>query len=374
MLFFLEKMYLCRERNPLTNHLILVKMQNMKDNLHEKIHSSLLLLLALALLFPSCHKKEKVTPPKLTKVQETKAKEVAVTVKRYEQELFSLDVNHLADGIEQLYGKYPENLIAKDCWKDRDMMAGLKGYLTDPTIKNLYQETQKQYGDMEDVTAALNKAMKNYLTHFPDAAVPTIYTLVPGMDFNLPSVFGYDNDLFVCLDMYLGKDCKYYALAGMPKFIAARCERNFIPLDCFTKGLAYKHLPEKTPVTALDNMIFEGKKLFFTATMFPDATPQEILGYSEDKYQWATQYEKKVWQYLIKQNMIYSKDDEVIRRLVDETPFTRDFGNSSPGRLGAFIGLHIVSSYMKNHPETTLQEMMALTNSQQFLTESLYKP
>lgn len=334
----------------------------------------LFILLACTIALSACHKKEQVPTPKLTKQQETKAKEVSVTLKRYEQDLFSLDINHLADGIAGLYGQYPENLISKDSWKNQQMINGLKGYLNDPTIKALYQEVQKQYASMDDITNALNKALKIYLTHFPDDSVPTLYTLIPGMDFGTPSVFGYGNDLFLCIDMYLGKDFKYYAAAGMPKFIAERCERKFIALDCFTKGLAYKHLPEKTPVTGLDYMILEGKKIFFTATMFPETPPQDLIGYSEEKYQWATKFEKQVWQYFIEQNMLYSKDDDVIRRLVEETPFTRDFGNASPGRLGAFIGWHIVASYMKNHPDCTLQEMMNLTNSQQFLNSSLYKP
>ena len=333
-----------------------------------------LLLMACAIVLSGCHKKQQVATPTITKEQETKAKEVSVPVKRYEQALFNLDINHLADGVAKLYGEFPDNLIAKDCWKDPQLIAGLKGYLTDPTIKALYEESQKQYASMDDITDALNKALKIYLTHFPDDTVSTLYTIIPGMDFSSPSVFGYGDDLFVCLDMYLGKDFKYYSAAGMPKFIAERCERKFIPLDCFTKVLAYKHLPEKTPVTGLDYMILEGKKIFLTATMFPETSPQDLIGYSEEKFQWATKFEKQVWQYFIEQNMLYSKDDDVIRRLVEETPFTRDFGNASPGRLGAFIGWHIVASYMKNHPNCTLQEMMNLTNSQQFLNDSYYKP
>lgn len=353
----------------LTNMLEIVK-----QLLKSKIRLVLLAILASTLLLSGCHKKEKVAEPKLTKEQEEKVKEVSVTVKHYEKAIFSLDTNNLAKEIERLYGQFPENLVAKDCWKDTRLMEGLKGYVSDPTIQTLYQETQRQYSNMDDIVAALNAAMKLYIKHFPNDSVPVVYTLIPGMDFHTPSIFGYDNDLFVCLDMYLGKDFKYYAAAGMPKFIAERCERKFIPLDCFSKGLAYKHLPNKTPVTALDYILLEGKKMFFTATMFPNVTPQDILGYSDEKYQWAVKYEKQVWQYFIEQNMIYSKDEDVIRRLVEETPFTRDFGNQSPGRLGAFIGWHIVSHYMKNHPETTLQEMMDMTNSQQFLKESYYKP
>lgn len=333
-----------------------------------------ILLVIFAVLFSGCHKKDKVAVPKLSKEQTSKIKNVKLEVYRYEKDLFALDVNRLPDGIAKLYGKYPENLIAKDSWKNEQMMAGLKGYLTDPTIKAVYKEVSKQYSSMDDIIKELQDAFKIYLKHFPNDAVPKIYTLVPGMNFEMPSVFGYDNDIFICIDMYLGKDFKYYAYAGMPKFISERCERKYMATDCFTKGLAYKHLPEKTLITSLDNMIFEGKKLFVTQTCFPDKKEQDILGYSDAKYEWAVKYQQQVWQYLVEKNMLYSKDEDVVRRLVDETPFTRDFGNQSPGRLGAYLGLQIVKSFMRNHSEITLQNLLQMTDSQKLLNDSYYKP
>ena len=333
--------------------------------------------IALALLLfccTGCHKKEKIATPKLTPTQETKAKNVEVNMVRYEQMLFNLDPNNLADGVEKLYGQVPEILVAKDCWKDPKMMQSLKGYLTDPTIKAIYQESQKQYADFKDVEKQLADALKIYMTHFPDDTLPHFYTMVPGLDFSTPSVWGYGNDLFVNIDMYLGQDYKYYDYAGMPKFISARCVRKHIATDCFSKGLAYRHLPDKTLVTLLDNMIYEGKKMYFTQTMFPDVSKQDIIGYDKDKYNWIVQHEGQVWQYLIGKNLLYSKDENVIRRFIDETPFTRDFGNDSPGRVGAYLGWQIIQGFMKQHPETTLSEMMANADAQKILSESSYKP
>ncbi len=339
------------------------------------IAAGIVFAVVLVILLVTSHKKpDSVPSPTLTKEQKTKVKEIQVQVHRYEQDLFALNIQNLAEEIENLYGKYPENLISKDCWKNTQMVAGLKAYLTDPTIQNLYKEVEKQYPDFEDVTQELQEAFKIYASHFPDAPIPEVYTLIPGLDFEMPPLFLYDDDLFICLDMYLGSDCKYYGYAGMPKYISQRCQRQFIATDCFTRGLAYKHLPDKTLLTGLDNMIYEGKKLFFTQTMFPLKSEQEIIGYTDEKYEWAKKYESQVWQYFIEKNMLYSKNDDIIRRLVDETPFTRDFGNSSPGRLGTFIGWHIVKNYMKNHPKTTLEELMALTDAQQLLKESYYKP
>ena len=330
--------------------------------------------LCALLLISACHRKEKVATPPMTPEQEVKVKNVEIDFLRYEQQLFSLDPNHLSEGIESLYGKVPSVLVAKDSWKDANMIKSLQGYLSDPTIKELYKETQKQYPNLDNLKKELTDAFRIYLTHFPEDSVPKIVTMISGMDFSIPSVWGYDNYLFINLDMYLGQNYKYYALSGMPKFISARCDKKYIASDCFTKVMAYKHLPDKTLVTALDNMLDEGKKLFLTQTMFPNKSPQDIIGYSADKYAWIEKNEGNVWQYLMDKNMIYSKDEEVIRQLVGETPFTRVFGNDSPGRIGAYIGWKIIQNYMKQHPETSLQDIMIRTDSQKILSESHYKP
>jgi len=310
----------------------------------------------------------------MTTEQAEKVKKIEIPVFRYEQQLFALDLNQLASGVENLYGKVPAVLIAKESWKNANMMKSLKGYLSDPVIKDIYKETQKQYPNLDNEQKSLTEAFKIYLTHFPEDSVPNVYTMISGLDFSSPSVWGYENDLFINLDMYLGKDYKYYAAAGMPKFISARCERKFIPADCFTKAIAYRHLPDKTLLTALDNMLYEGKKLFLAETVFPNMPEQDIIGYSAEKLAWAKKNEGAVWQYMMEKNMIYSKEEDAIRQLVGETPFTRVFGNDSPGRLGAYIGWQIIRNYMKQHPETSLKELFNRTDSQKFLSESLYKP
>ena len=160
----------------------------------------------------------------------------------------------------------------------------------------------------------------------------------------------------------------------MPKYIAARCDKKYMATDCFSKALVYKHLPDKTLVTLLDNMVFAGKKMLFTQTMFPNVEPQDILGYTKEQYNWAISHESSIWHYLIEKNLVYDKSDDVARRMVDEAPFTRDFGNNSPGRLGVFIGFQIIQNYMKTHPGTTLKDIMNMTDSQKILKESGYKP
>ncbi len=324
-----------------------------------------------------CRKKNtpvEVTKPKLTAEQVETSKNVEINILRYEQDLFNIDQSNMSAAFASMYGKYPENIIAKGSWNNTEMLQSIRGFISDPVITEIYKDTQKQFSDLSEFKNAITPAMTLYLTHFPNERIPDFCTLVSGIDFQMPQVFGYENTIFICLDMYLGKDYKQYAQAGMPKYIAARCDKKYMATDCFSKALVYRHLPDKTLVTLLDNMVDAGKKMLFTQTMFPTTPAQDILGYSKEQYKWATSHESAVWHALIEKNKVYDNSEDVIRRMMDETPFTRDFGNDSPGRLGVFIGYQIVQSYMKSHPGTTLKDLMAMTDSQKFLKESGYKP
>ncbi len=321
-----------------------------------------------------CQRQNKVSLPQRTEEQKNEARNVNLKTVRYEQMLFSIDSKNLSESVRKLHGQVPEILIADNCWNNQTMMAGLKAYLSDPVIKEIYNATQKEFPDLDKEKQELDKAFGIYLSHFPDDTLPVVYTMMSGLDFNVPSVWGYGNDLFINLDMYLGKNYANYAKAGMPKYIAQRCERKFIATDCFTKAIAYRHMTDKTPVTALDYMIAEGKKLFLTQTMFPNTSPKDIIGYTDEQWKWITGHEAAAWQYLIQKNKLYSKEDKTIRQLVDETPFTRDFGNQSPGRVGCYFGWKIVQSYMQNHSGTTLLELMQNPEAQNILSESYYKP
>ena len=335
------------------------------------------IILVISVLFTGCKKKDKpvdVTKPKLTEEQVEVSKNVEINILRYEQDLFNIDQGNMKAAFAALYGKYPENLIAKNAWNNNEMLLSIKDFLNDPVIKEIYQDTEAMYADMSWFKKEITPAFTLYLTHFPNERIPDFCTLVSGIDFQMPQVFGYENTIFICLDMYLGKDNKHYGQAGMPKFISARCEKKYMVTDCFSKALVYRHLPDRTLVTLLDNMVDAGKKMLFTQTMFPTTSAQDILGYSKEQYKWATSHESAIWHYLVEKNLVFDNTDNVIRRMIDETPFTRDFGNDSPGRLGVFIGFQIVQSYMKTHPGTTLKDLMAMNDSQKLLKESGYKP
>ena len=301
-------------------------------------------------------------------------RQVDIHIKRYEKDLFSLDTEHLTEGLQLIAKEYPALLIEDGVWNDPEMLNQLKGYISDPIIREIYNDVMNQFPDLKDVETELNKAMGYYLTYFPEDSVPHFYSLVPGLNTDMPTIYGYGDDIFIHLDMYLGKDYKYYSQIGMPLFVSQRCEKKYIATECVSKALVYKYLPQKVPVSLLDNMIFEGKRLYFTEMIFPDKAEMDVIEYSPEKYEWAVNNQGKVWAYIIEKDYLFSKQNEIIRQFVDDTPFTKPFTNDSPGRMGAFIGWKIVQAYMENNPDVTLKNLMQNTDSQLILNKSGYKP
>lgn len=297
-----------------------------------------------------------------------------IHIHRYEKDLFSISKDHPAEDLQRLSTQYPEMLIGDGVWNDPQMLKQLQAYLSDPIIVEIYNDVQKAYPDLKDVEAELNSSMGYYLNYFPNDSVPSFYSVVPGLNIEMPTVYGYDDDIFINLDMYLGKDYKYYSQVGMPLFVSQRCEKKFLALDCISKALVYKHLPDKSLISLLDYMIYEGKRMYFTEMLFPDKEEQDIIAYSPEKYEWAIANQGQVWGYIIEKDLLFSKQSETIRQFVDDTPFTKPFNNDSPGRMGVFIGWKIIQHYMENNPEISLAELMKITDSQMILNKSGYKP
>lgn len=324
----------------------------------------------LLFFLPEKERKNQVSQSDLKEVK----KNVHINILRYDQDLFDLDVNKINESILKLSEKYPPYLIDKSICTKPEMLDMLKNYLKDPVIKDIYQQVQKKYPHLEQFETDLLKAFSYYLVYFPQQEIPTIITIIPGIDLLMPSVYIFDKIIYLNLDMYLGNTCSHYQKLGIPKYISDRFESKYLTVDIFKKAVVYKHLPEQEPITLLDNMIIEGKKLYFTEMMLPNTPLQDIIGYSEEKYQWAEKYFPNVWGYLVEQQQLFAKEDDVLRKFIEEAPFTKPFGNPSPGRMGQFLGWKIVKEYMKNNPEISLQQLMQTTDLKIILNKSAFKP
>ena len=121
--------------------------------MRKNILSILCIVLIICIGCAGCKKKTasvKVAKPQLTNEQVETAKNVEINILRYEQDLFDMDTKNMAEGFKALYGKYPENIIAKGAWNNTAMLQSIKGFVSDPVIKEIYKDTEAKYADMSD--------------------------------------------------------------------------------------------------------------------------------------------------------------------------------------------------------------------------------
>ena len=120
-------------------------------------------------------------------------------------------------------------------------------------------------------------------------------------------------------------------------------------------------------------MIKAGKKLYFIEAMNPSLPDSILLGYSAKQMDWVSQHEGDIWASIVGNDMLYAKNAELFRTYFGDAPFTQAYSNDAPPRLGEYVGLQILRSYMTNN-DVSLQEMIRNDDIQQIFQHSQYKP
>ena len=124
----------------------------------------------------------------------------------------------------------------------------------------------------------------------------------------------------------------------------------------------------------MDNMLFRGKVMYLLSVFMPEEKPENIMGYSAEQWKWAKTNEKQVWGYIIDQKHLFSTDVMLIRKYMNDAPFTAPLSQDSPGRMGTWLGWQIVQSYMNKNPNKSLTDLMKENNYQKILEDSGYRP
>ncbi len=295
----------------------------------------------------------------------------AVEVHRYDKALFSIPLDRLEDGLEQIKPLYP--FFLNTDLRDSAKINNLKEYLTNSRTREFYSASQERFTDLSALERNLTDAFRHLLYYYPDATIPRVYTYISGGEYD-HSVQYVDSVLLIALDAYLGTGFKPYAADGLPLYKIVRMEPDFVLPNCI-QAMEEAYYPVRYPGnTLLDQMVDAGKRLYFLDAMIPDYPDRLKIAYTEKQINWAIAHESQVWAAIIENQLLFASQGSTIRTFLADGPFTADFSPESPPRLGEYIGWRIVKAYMEENPEVTLQELIDETNSQKILSESKYKP
>ena len=287
--------------------------------------------------------------------------DVDFTVQRYEVDFYNANKENLPE-VKQ---KYPYLFPVEFT----DSLSYEK--INDKQEQELFTETQKKYKDFsseETQLLSLFKHIKYYNTSFQE---PDIVTMLTNIDYDNRVIYA-DSLLLISLDVYLGKEHKFYG--DYPKYIKDNNTKDYIIVDA-AKAIIGQQVYPSTDRSFVSKMIFEGKKMYLLDLYLPLISDNKKIGYSQDKFEWATSNEEQVWMYFIDKKLLFSTDTKLNKRFLENAPFSKFYteqDNLTPGKIGVWIGWQIVKSYM-NHNDVSLQELLKINESDLF-NKSKYKP
>ena len=294
-----------------------------------------------------------------------------VTIHRYDLDLFKISLSDLQTGLRKIQHNY-YFFLGTDL-DDPKKLDEMRSYLENPRNIDFQKACESRYRDLSRVESDLTETFRHWKFYFPDIRFPRVYTYISGGDYTRPVQLA-DSVLIIALDTYLGKDFKPYLADGLARYKAERMtEENIVP-DCAREIVSAMYPESSVPGTVLGGMVEAGKRQYLLEALIPGVPAYLKLDYTKEQYDWVKKNESHVWAALVDNRLLYSSDGQYFRMFLADGPYTMEFSKESPPRLGEWIGLQIIRSYMQKNPEITLKMMVQETDAQKILTLSGYKP
>lgn len=293
-----------------------------------------------------------------------------IKVKRYGKDLFAVDPDNIKQGLDALSVEYYFFLGGN--LDDTLNLIQIKSYITDPYLIEIYSASINKYPELQELNESLTAAFRHLKYYFPEQQIPTVYTYISGLEYEHP-VRLIDTVMIIALDMYLGKDAKFYKQIGLPLYKTNYLTGDYITPDCMKEIAKDKVSFDVSNKTLLEQIIYNGKLLYIIDAMVPYLPDEKKIKYTIDQLKWCQLNEANVWSFFIDQQLLYSKDLTEISKFLNDGPFTTGLSKESPPRTGHWIGWQIVRAYMNNN-DLSLTDLIHQNDAQKILAESSYKP
>ena len=303
---------------------------------------------------------------------------VDLEIYRFDEHLFTTtsdDIYYEIPKMQETYGDffliYNSQIIGVGFPEQKEYFSNLFNFMNYCDQAKLYSEVVAVFPHNNTfIEDKLTFAFKHYKFYFPNKKIPKIITCISG--FNV-SVFTGTDYIGISLDKYLGASFDGYK-DMFENYLTRRMHKEMLPVDVM-KSLSIAEFPYNDSLnTVLTSSIYEGRIQYFLDAMLPETNDSLKWGYTNEQLGWANKYEKKIWDFMVDDKLLFSNKTMDITTFTGESPFTTPLNNNSAPRAGSFIGYKIVQSYMKNNPEISLSDLMNETDYMKIYNLSFYNP
>jgi hypothetical protein len=342
---------------------------------------NVLVLLGVLTFFVGCKSDRRDDLPDVSKIPPVK-----LQIRRFEQDLFKLDTNNFAAALSSLKAKYGEfaqiyfeHILGANSPENAPQgeLVYLKGFLRHPMVRKLYDTVQVVYPELPEASLQpLQEALRYYQYYFPKRKIPTLTTFVS--EYSIGNfVYGKD-ELAIGLDFFLGEKYPYLSYNPDNPNFSQYLTRTFNAEHIAVKTLQplVSDIVGEAPPgeTLLDYMIHNGKKMYLLDHLLPYAADTAKMEVSALQWKWLTENEQNIWAFFLQQNLLYNSEWQKIRKFVEYSPNSPGMPTEAPGRTGDWLGWQIIKAYVAQNPNTSMQDVLRLNNSQDILKRARYKP
>ena len=321
----------------------------------------------LLAVFVSCTKSEGYK--KKLDVPYQKMEPQRLEIVEFNKALFALDTANFEEEYRAILPQFQAILIENP---DEEEIGYMKDFVTDTFMVKINELVNETFPNITPVTNGVKGVYQHYKYYYPDFVVPPTFTYVSGIYSNRPDVVS-EESVMIGLDFYLSNKDLVYDKLGYSRYQSRRMQPFSLTRDLAEEFYYTTYGNRVNQKNVLAEMVEQGKRYYFIEAMDPSLPDSVILGYSSQQMAWAEDNEGMVWAAIVGNNMLYNNVLDQKRMLFNDGPFTAAFDNNAPARLGDFIGLQIVRSFMSNNDEDFV-DLMQMTDYQDILQRSQYKP
>jgi hypothetical protein len=247
-------------------------------------------------------------------------------------------------------------------------------YLVDDSYMSRLQDSvSAAFEGSKEWEDELELALRYYMHYFPRREIPAIYTFVAPFVYQ---VVVTNEAVGIELDMFMGEHFSYYSslAANLPQYLLYRFHPRYITVSVMRALMDGETGILSPESNLLDEMILEGKMMYYLDLMMPD-TPDSIkIGYTKAQLDWCFDNDVEIWKFFAGEELFFSTKTQDKQRYIGEAPNAFGMPEESPGRIGVWLGWQIVRSYMKEHSEMSIQELFMQNDGMKVLEESNYTP
>lgn len=302
-----------------------------------------------------------------------------IKIQRLEKDIFSIDLDQLPDSIpiiEKKYGTFfdlfTNHIIKVGDPSEPYFHDKFKLFITNYVVYKSYQQAVEVFPNLNKLETEITMAFKHYKYYFPSKPVPSVYTYVSGFN---QSIVVAENILAIGLDKYLGRNCDLYSKLMVSEYLKRNMDKSMIVSDCMKAWATTEYIYNDSIDNLINQMIYNGKIHYFQKAMIPGSPDSIIMGFSEKQIKWCESNEKKMWEYLIENKLLFENNYLIINNFTKEGPFTKEFGGkNSPARAANWLGWQIVKAFMNKNRSINLPELMKENDYQKILVRARYRP